>query len=165
MHGDDSDAMKVAFKLDAVRRQGKELLEGRELYDFQSIREQHDQQRTDEDQLYRKEYTMRTNVAYQMLLRRAGSVQPALKPRFMGTNRFNTKQLQAKAHEVVHANHLKTMARIDRSELSQSTSFLERCSARKAYLNSFNQSSERRQSKEQYRGIERRQTPSPTTSD
>ena len=156
------EAIQRELKLRELRRTGQKLLKGQERYDFIGIREKHDRARDETEELYRKEYRMRTDVAYQMLLRKAGALKPALKPRRFGIDRFNTNRLLNAAQQLVRFEHDRTMKRLDEREIADSTAFLEKCSQRKDYLEAFKQSADRR-TQERRHGPQR--GPSPTMSD
>lgn len=158
MNESNLDAIQRELALRKVRREGAGLLKGRELHDFLSIREKHNQERSDTERVYRAEYKMRVDVGYQMLLKKAGSLKPVHKPRFFGTDQFNTRRLQQHAERLVRFEHERTMARLDESELKDSRIFLEKCSQRRSYAESFNTSKDRR-NQERRKGPDRRHTP------
>lgn len=159
MSENNLDAIQRELELRKVRRDGAQLLKGRELYDFQTIREKHDHQRTETERLYQAEYKIRTDVAYQMLLRKTGSPKPVLKPRFFGADQFSTRKLNQNAQRLVRFQHEQTMARLDKSELTECSSFLDKCSERKRYVEQFKASSDRRRTQLRRQGSERRNTP------
>ncbi len=152
------DAIQRELELRKLRRSGAETLKDRALHDFLSIREKYDHQRDDTERLYRAEYKMRADVAYQMLLRKAGSAKPELKPRFFGIDQFNSRKLTQNAQRLVRFQHEQTMARLDKNELKESRAFIEKCAQRENYADAFKKSSERR-SQERRQRIERRHKP------
>lgn len=156
------DALQRELKLRELRRKGADLLKGRERYDFLAIKEKRDRDRADTERVYRAEYRMRTDIAYQMLMKKAGSLTPDLKPRFFAIDRFNTSALQRQAQRLVRFEHERTMKGLDESEFKESRAFLEKCSQRERYLETFKQSADRPRQ-------ERRNAPvrsqSPTMSD
>lgn len=135
------DAMQRELDLRKVRQAGLKLLKGRELYDFLGIKEKHDQERDAAEMLYRNEYKLRVDVAYQMLLKRATSKAPELKPRFVGHDRLNPSKLIHNAQKLVRFEHNRTMARLDARELKESTSFMEKCTQRTRYVEAFKSAS------------------------
>lgn len=155
------DAIQRELELRKLRREGEKLLKGRERYDFMAIKEKHDHERSETERLYRDEYKMRLNVAYEMCLRKAGSPKPQIKPPIVGggADRFNKNALMRKAEFAVRLAHEKTLARIDQSELKQSRSFLEKSSQRKRFAEQFKSNSDRRQLQKPFTGPNRRHTP------
>ncbi|MEO0384158.1 MAG: hypothetical protein AAF234_11470 [Pseudomonadota bacterium] len=140
-----ADFVELARKLHNVHRQGKELLKGQELYDFLGIQERHDQDREQERILYNAEYKKRVSVVYTMLLDRATAQGPKLKPRYIGHDQLNPKTLMRKAEFFVRSEHVRTMSRLDASELKESNAFMEKSTQRRAYADSFNTSAKQRQ--------------------
>lgn len=156
------EAVQRELKLRELRRTGQKLLNGRERYDFIGIKEKYDRARDDTEELYRKEYKIRVDVALRVLMRKAASKAPEYKPPFFGTDRFNKQKLQLQAQRIVRHEHVKAMARLDDREIAESAAFLEKCTQRKAYLDAFKQSADRR-AQERRKGPAR--GPSPTMSD
>ncbi len=131
------DAMQREINLRKVRKAGQELLQGRELYDFLSIKDGHDKARDTAEMLYSAEYKLRVNVVYKMLLKQATAKARAHKPRYIGSDRLDPNKLTRQAQMIVRFDHEQTKARIDERELSQSKSFMEKCTQRRAFVDSF----------------------------
>lgn len=153
------DAFQRELALRKVRSKGRELLNGQERYDFHGIQDKYDRQREETEFLYRSEYALRVDVAYQMLMRQAGSKKPELKPRSIGADKFSPNKLKLEAQKLVRFEHERTMARIDQNELKESRAFLEKSSQRRAYIDAFTEKAKQSKSEHPARN------PSPTLSD
>lgn len=159
MTSDNLEKVNTVLQLKQVRRDGAALLKGQEQKDFLKIREKYERQRAGAERLYRHEYKTRVEIAYRDLLTRAGAKQQDFKPRFFGIDRFNRHDLNRQAQLNVRLEHQQTMDRLDRQELRESKSFLEKCSQRKTYLETFKRSAERRREQTRRLKPERRHTP------
>lgn len=131
------DALQRALKLQKIQQAAQKVLKGRELFDFHGIKERHDQERDATEMLYRNEYKLRVDVAYRMLLKKAGSKVATLKPRFFGQDNLNPRALMRNAQRLVRFEHDRAMARLDARELKESNSFMEKSSQRTRYAETF----------------------------
>jgi len=162
MTGSNLDALQRDLELRKIRREGAALLKGQERYDFMSIQDKYDHARTETEALYRREYKIRVDVAYQMLMRKAAAHKPELKPPGFGVDRFNKGTLTRDAQRLVRMEHARTMARLDESELRESRKFMEKSSQRQAFAHAFKSSATQRQ---QTNGEGPTRGPSPSMSD
>ncbi len=151
------------LELKQLRRVGSAMLKGQEKRDFENIQQKFDKQRVVTERLYAHEYKTRVQVAHRDLLNKAGAKTMELKPSFFGIDRFNKDDLNRQAQLNVRLDHQQSMDRLDSQELSESKSFLQKCSRRKEYLESFKKSTERRRSQTRRESPDRRR--SPTMSD
>lgn len=165
MTTDNLDKLNHIFRLKSIRREGPELLKGREREDFTNIAEKFDKHRTSAEQLYRAEYKTRVEVERRALMDRAGSKSWDHKPVFGMVDKFNRRDLTRQAQLNVRADHQRTMERLDRQELNETEGFLDKSSRRKEYLEAFKQSSGRRRAQTRRESVERRRSPSPSMSD
>ncbi len=165
MTTDNLKKINDVLELKQMRRLGSELLKGQEQKDFLNIREKYDVRRDQAEQLYRSEYKVRVQIAYRDLLEKAGAKQPELKPRFYGTDRFNTRDLTRQAQTNVRLDHQQLLDRLDAREMKESKGFLMKCSQAKSYLKEFKQSAERRRTQSRRQSPERRRAPSQSMSD
>jgi hypothetical protein len=159
MSSNTLDQLKTTLQLNEARHQGEEILKGRELDDFRSIAKEFDEERSNTDQLYRDEYKVRINTAYQEALREAGSKKMALRPKWLGADKFSTNALMRQAQMKVRHDHNQDLARLDRQELEKTSGFLEKCAQRKEYVEAFKQVSDRRQMQSRRLQPDRRHTP------
>ena len=158
MSTDNLNNINLALQLKQIRRDGRALLKGHEKSDFGTIGEKFDHQRSNSEQLYAHEYKTRVQIAYRDLLNKAGAKTVELKPRFFGIDRFNKHDLGRQAQLNVRLDHQQSLARLDRQELKESKSFLEKSSQRKKYLESFKQSTERRRTQSRRESPDRRRS-------
>ena len=160
MATDNLEKINRVLQLKQMRRDGRTLLKGQEKKDFIRIKEKFDKQHTTAEQLYAHEYKTRVEIAYRRLLNQAGSKTLELKPRFVGIDRFNKHDLGRQAQLNVRLDHQQSMDRLDSQELKESTSFLEKSSQRKKYIETFKQSTERRRTQSRRESPERRRSQS-----
>ena len=159
MTTDNLKKINSILELKKLRREGSAMLKGPERQDFQRKQEKFDNQRVSAERLYGHEYKTRVQIAYRDLLNKAGAKKLEMKPRFFGIDRFNKHDLNRQAQLNVRLDHQQTMDRLDGQEVKESKSFLEKCSQRKTYLESFKKTAERRRTQTRRQNIERRQSP------
>lgn len=163
MTTDNLKKINSILELKQLRRVGSEMLKGQEKKIFQGIQKKIDRQRLDAERLYRHEYITRVQIAHRDLINKAGSKTLELKPRTFGIDRFNKSDLNRQAQLNVRFDHQQTMDRLDGQESRESKSFLSKCSQRKAFLETYKKSAERRRTQTRRQSSERRH--SPTMSD